>query len=108
MGRCNLQYRKEGAGDGEGQDEKEDKTEFSGAVEKDAKGNVMWREGKLKNGFERPVVIHRAILGSVERFSAIITEHYAGKWPFWLNPRQVLVVPVGDAFHEYAQYVVKQ
>ena len=42
----------------------------------------------------RPVIIHRAILGSLERFIAIITEHFAGKWPFWLSPRQVLVVPV--------------
>ena len=42
----------------------------------------------------RPVIIHRAILGSLERFMAIITEHFAGKWPFWLSPRQVLVVPV--------------
>lgn len=42
----------------------------------------------------RPVIIHRAILGSLERFIAIITEHFAGKWPFWLSPRQILVVPV--------------
>ena len=40
-------------------------------------------------GFERPVIIHRAILGSVERMFAILTEHFAGKWPFWLSPRQV-------------------
>lgn len=39
--------------------------------------------------FERPVIIHRAILGSVERMFAILTEHFAGKWPFWLSPRQV-------------------
>ena len=38
---------------------------------------------------ERPVMIHRAILGSVERMFAILCEHYAGKWPFWLSPRQV-------------------
>ena len=38
---------------------------------------------------ERPVIVHRAILGSVERMFAILTEHYAGKWPFWLSPRQV-------------------
>ena len=38
---------------------------------------------------ERPVIIHRAVLGSVERMFAILTEHYAGKWPFWLSPRQV-------------------
>ena len=38
---------------------------------------------------ERPVILHRAVLGSVERMFAILTEHYAGKWPLWLNPRQV-------------------
>ncbi len=37
----------------------------------------------------RPVMVHRAILGSVERMFAILCEHYAGKWPFWLSPRQV-------------------
>merc|ERR1712107_196585 len=59
-------------------------------------------------GFERPVVMHRAILGSVERFSGIITEHYGGKWPFWLSPRQIMVVPVGEKFHEYARWVTRQ
>ena len=39
--------------------------------------------------YEQPVMIHRAILGSVERMFAILTEHFAAKWPFWLNPRQV-------------------
>ena len=46
----------------------------------------------------RPVMVHRAILGSLERFIAIITEHFAGKWPFWLSPRQVLVIPVANPF----------
>lgn len=41
-------------------------------------------------GCARPVVIHRAICGSFERFIAILTEHFAGKWPFWLSPRQIL------------------
>ncbi|XP_046825558.1 threonine--tRNA ligase 1, cytoplasmic isoform X1 [Vespa crabro] len=50
----------------------------------------------------RPVIIHRAILGSVERMIAILTESYAGKWPFWLSPRQVMVIPVGTPFEEYA------
>ncbi|KAI0704977.1 hypothetical protein BC835DRAFT_711379 [Cytidiella melzeri] len=50
----------------------------------------------------RPVMIHRAILGSLERFIAIITEHFAGKWPFWLSPRQVLVVPVAVPYQQYA------
>ncbi|XP_011145094.1 threonine--tRNA ligase, cytoplasmic isoform X2 [Harpegnathos saltator] len=55
----------------------------------------------------RPVIIHRAILGSVERMIAILTESYAGKWPFWLSPRQAMVVPVASQLDEYA-YQVKQ
>ncbi|XP_054711381.1 threonine--tRNA ligase 1, cytoplasmic-like [Uloborus diversus] len=54
---------------------------------------------------KRPVIIHRAILGSVERMIAILTENYGGKWPFWLSPRQSIVVPVGAMFEEYAQKV---
>ncbi|SCU98616.1 LAFA_0G19152g1_1 [Lachancea sp. 'fantastica'] len=57
------------------------------------------------DGYDRPVMIHRAVLGSVERMTAILTEHFAGKWPFWLSPRQVLVVPVGVKYQEYAQEV---
>lgn len=57
------------------------------------------------DNYERPVMIHRAILGSVERMTAILTEHFAGKWPFWLSPRQILVVPVGVKFQDYAQEV---
>ncbi|CCM03110.1 uncharacterized protein FIBRA_05230 [Fibroporia radiculosa] len=53
----------------------------------------------------RPVIIHRAILGSLERFIAIITEHFAGKWPFWISPRQVLVVPVAIPYKEYASEI---
>ncbi|KAL0979948.1 hypothetical protein UPYG_G00191940 [Umbra pygmaea] len=51
---------------------------------------------------QRPVIIHRAILGSVERMIAILTENYGGKWPLWLSPRQVMVVPVGPTLDEYA------
>ncbi|KIK68334.1 hypothetical protein GYMLUDRAFT_35720 [Collybiopsis luxurians FD-317 M1] len=53
----------------------------------------------------RPVIIHRAILGSLERFIAIITEHFAGKWPFWLSPRQVVVIPVAAPYKEYATQI---
>merc|ERR1712165_217651 len=53
----------------------------------------------------RPVIIHRAILGSCERMIAILTEHFAGKWPFWLSPRQVMVVPVAPPFNDYAKHV---
>ncbi|KAJ4397293.1 threonyl-tRNA synthetase [Gnomoniopsis smithogilvyi] len=47
-------------------------------------------------GRVRPVMIHRAILGSVERLMALLIEHYNGKWPFWLNPRQVAILTVND------------
>ncbi|XP_021931128.1 threonine--tRNA ligase, cytoplasmic isoform X3 [Zootermopsis nevadensis] len=57
---------------------------------------------------KRPVIIHRAILGSVERMIAILTESYAGKWPFWLSPRQCIVIPVGAPFHDYAFKVKDQ
>lgn len=57
---------------------------------------------------QRPVMIHRAILGSVERMTAILTEHYKGKWPFWLSPRQILVVPVGVKYFDYAQELQEQ
>jgi threonyl-tRNA synthetase len=53
----------------------------------------------------RPVMIHRAILGSVERMIAILTENYAGKWPFWLSPRQISVVPVAPTYYEYAKQI---
>ena len=56
-------------------------------------------------GRARPVMIHRAIIGSFERFMAIITEHFAGKWPFWLSPRQVLIVPVMPAVNDYVEEV---
>nr|XP_025748882.1 probable threonine--tRNA ligase 2, cytoplasmic isoform X2 [Callorhinus ursinus] len=49
-----------------------------------------------------PVIIHRAILGSVERMIAILSENYGGKWPFWLSPRQVMVIPVGPTCEKYA------
>lgn len=54
---------------------------------------------------ERPVMIHRAILGSVERMFAILLEHYKGKWPFWLSPRQSIVLPVSQKSLEYASRV---
>ena len=58
-------------------------------------------------GRARPVMIHRAIVGSFERFMAILTEHFAGRWPFWLSPRQVLVIPVMPAVNDYVEEVQK-
>jgi len=62
----------------------------------------------LPPGFERPVILHRAILGSVERMLGVLCEHYAGKWPFWLSPRQCTVVPVSADAAEYATFVKEQ
>jgi threonyl-tRNA synthetase len=47
-------------------------------------------------------VIHRAILGSIERFMGILVEHYAGAFPTWLAPEQVRIVPVSDTYNDYA------
>lgn len=56
---------------------------------------------ELTPGCARPVMIHRAIYGSLERFIAILCEHFGGKWPFWLSPRQILIVPVMPAVNDY-------
>lgn len=61
-------------------------------------------EDSLKH---RPVVIHRAVYGSIDRFIGILTEHYAGAFPTWLAPVQVAVLPVSDLFADYA-YQVKE
>lgn len=53
----------------------------------------------------RPIVLHRALFGSVERFFAILIEHYAGAFPTWLAPVQAAVLPVSDKFGEYAEKV---
>ncbi|MFN2468377.1 MAG: threonine--tRNA ligase [Gaiellaceae bacterium] len=57
------------------------------------------------NAEHHPVVIHRALLGSLERFIGILTEHYGGAFPFWLTPVQVRVLPVGEAHRGDAQRV---
>jgi len=54
----------------------------------------------------RPVMIHRAIVGTLERFIGILTEHFAGAFPAWLAPVQVRVLPIADRHHEYAKDVV--
>jgi threonyl-tRNA synthetase len=53
------------------------------------------------NSRQRPVMIHRALFGSIERFFAILTEHYAGQFPVWLAPVQVKAIPVAEAFDDY-------
>jgi threonyl-tRNA synthetase len=55
------------------------------------------------NQRHRPVMVHRAILGTLERFSGVLIEHYAGAFPLWLSPEQVRLVPVADRHVEYAR-----
>ena len=57
------------------------------------------------NEKHRPVMIHRTILGSMERFIGVLIEHYAGKFPVWLSPVQVTVLPISDKFNDYAKGV---
>jgi threonyl-tRNA synthetase len=62
-------------------------------------------EGGLKQGHVRPVIIHRAIYGSFERFIGILTEHFGGKWPFWISPRQVMIIPVMVSAYDYVKEI---
>ena len=56
----------------------------------------------------RPIMIHRVVYGSIERFIGILIEHYAGKFPVWLSPVQVKVLTVSDKYLEYAQHIVQE
>ncbi len=60
------------------------------------------------NTDHRPVMIHRALLGSFERFIGILIEHYAGEFPLWLAPVQALILPIADRHEDYAREVEKQ
>jgi threonyl-tRNA synthetase len=62
----------------------------------------------VDNSAHRPVMIHRAILGSLERFIGIIIEHFAGAFPFWLAPVQAAVLPLSEKFAEYARSVTQK
>jgi threonyl-tRNA synthetase len=55
------------------------------------------------NSRQRPVIIHRAVYGSIDRFIGILTEHYAGAFPVWLSPVQATILPVSDKFDDYAK-----
>ncbi|MHA2621612.1 MAG: threonine--tRNA ligase [bacterium JZ-2024 1] len=56
---------------------------------------------------ERPVIVHRALYGSFERFIGLLIEHYAGKFPTWLSPLQVIVLPISERHHAYATEVTR-
>ncbi len=64
----------------------------------------MDSDGLLK----RPVMIHRALFGSIERFFGILIEHFAGRFPLWLSPRQVCVITVADRHNEYAHLIAQE
>ena len=57
---------------------------------------------------ERPVMIHRAILGSFERFIGIMTEHFAGEFPMSIAPTGVIIIPIADSHNEYAKELAKE
>ena len=61
-----------------------------------------------ENKPETPLIIHRAPLGTHERFIGFLLEHYAGKFPLWLAPVQVKILPISDKFIEYAQTISKK
>mmetsp|Transcript_4922 Transcript_4922/g.7414 ORF Transcript_4922/g.7414 Transcript_4922/m.7414 type:complete len:472 (+) Transcript_4922:300-1715(+) len=67
--------------------------------------DLKYNTGSKEKGkqFERPVMVHRAMLGSVERMFAVLCEHWGGKWPFWISPRQIMIVPVHAEFNDYCQ-----
>ena len=56
----------------------------------------------------RPVVLHRAMVGSIERFLGVLIEHYAGSFPTWLSPTQAVIIPITDRQIEYSSQVAKQ
>ena len=66
-----------------------------------AKSPEAQSEGALAPSMARPVMIHRAVIGSFDRFLAVICEHFAGKWPLWLSPRQIMVIPVMKEAEDY-------
>jgi len=57
---------------------------------------------------EKPFVIHRALLGSLERFIGVLIEHYAGAFPLWLSPEQIWIIPVGSRHEKYANNIIEE
>ena len=60
------------------------------------------------NRKHRPVMIHRAPFGSLERFIAVLTEHCAGNFPLWLSPDQIAILPISEKFHDYAEKIQQE
>ena len=72
--------------------------------------DLQYNTGSKDEGeqFAKPVMVHRAMLGSVERMFAVLCEHWGGKWPLWISPRQVMLIPVHEKFREYAEGIQKK
>ncbi|ODV80815.1 threonyl-tRNA synthetase [Suhomyces tanzawaensis NRRL Y-17324] len=64
--------------------------------------------GEEGNRDHQPILVHRAVFGSLERFFAILLDHYQGKWPFWLNPRQAIIIPVNEKHVGNAEALQKE
>ena len=110
--RFNLQYKTDQQDEISEEEQKKRDEEVKGKLKhevypKDEHDDeeFKWEEHSLRNGYKRPVIIHRAILGSVERFSAILIEHIAGKWPFWISPRQAIICPISEHYIDYCDKV---
>ena len=67
---------------------------------------MLFRSQAADGSRQRPVMIHRALFGSIERFFGVLTEHYAGAFPPWLAPVQVRAIPVAEAFVPYLERIV--
>ena len=75
---------------------------------KDAIGR-RWQLGTIQvDQKHRPVMIHRAPFGSMERFVAVLIEHTAGKFPLWLTPEQVCIMPISEKFNDYAWQIARE
>lgn len=82
-----------------------EKAQGSDVQAKEQEGETKTDE--LSPGRARPVVIHRAIVGSFERVLSVLIEHFGGKWPFWMSPRQILIVPVMPSANDYVEELQK-
>ena len=78
-----------------------EQSSLTSSFHRDLRQNILEQTEKK----HRPIMIHRVVFGSIERFIGILIEHYAGKFPTWLAPVQAKVLPVSDKFAEYAKKV---
>ncbi|RPA71638.1 class II aaRS and biotin synthetase [Ascobolus immersus RN42] len=80
---------------------------YSTPVVKDGEGKTQGLGSGEDGEFARPVIIHRAVMGSLERFMALILENWKGKYPFWINPNQAVVLPISNDKVEQVEWAKK-